>query len=73
MDIGTVLLGMEDNILHYNLDSDQHQTILKKPFVVKDMFKDYKERLLIVDEQGAIKMLEVGSFKKDLPYQCRQA
>lgn len=68
--MSTVLLGMDDNILHYNLDADKHQTILKKPFMVRDMFKDYKERLLIVDDKGSIKMLEVGDFKKDLPYQC---
>ena len=66
-----MLLGMNDNIMHYHLDADKHQTILKKEFVVKDMFKDFKERLLICDEKGAIKMLEVGDLKKDLPYQCK--
>lgn len=62
---------MNDNIMHYHLDADKHQKILKKEFVVKDMFKDFKERLLICDEKGAIKMLEVGDLKKDLPYQCK--
>lgn len=61
---------MKDNILHYNVDTDQHQAILNKPMAVHDMFKDYKDRLLITDDKGAIKMLELGDFKESLPYQC---
>ena len=63
-------MGMNDNILFYNLDNDKYQPILKKEMVVKDMFKDYKDRLLVCDDQGKVKMLELGDFKNDIPYQC---
>jgi len=69
IDNSTVLLGMDDNILHYNLDTDQHQKILKRELVVKDMFKDYRDRLVVSDQYGALKMFEMGDFKNQLPYQ----
>lgn len=67
------MLGMNSNILFYNLDSDKFQNILKKEMAVKDMFKDYKDRLLICDEQDRLRMLELGEFNKDIPYQCTRS